>query len=28
MEQEKIGKVYKKEFKEVKKETPLSKFFG
>ena len=27
MEQEKIGKVYKKEFKEVKKDTSLSKFF-
>ena len=28
MEQEKIGRVYKKEIKEVKKEAPLSKFFG
>ena len=28
MEQEKIGRVYKKQIKEVKKETPLSKFFG
>ena len=28
MEQEKAGKVYKKELKEVKKETPLNKFFS